>query len=79
MAWIALTTRLMRAISSWLDTPQDAGQVRGELLLELHAALEDLVVAQLEAALDELVDVEADGLLLLGGPAEGEQALGQAS
>ena len=28
MAWTAFTTRLMRAISSWLDTPLTGGQVR---------------------------------------------------
>ena len=34
MAWIALTMRLMRAISSWFEHPQDARQGRLEPLLQ---------------------------------------------
>src|SRR6185369_4182291 len=58
------------------DAP-DGGEGRGELLAELDAALEDLVVAQLQAALDDVFDGEGDRLLLRG-TAEGEQALGEA-
>ena len=56
----------------------DAGKRGRQVLVELHPALQDLVVAQLQAALDHVVDVELDRLLL-GGAAEGEQALGQAA
>ena len=55
---------------------EHARQVGLERLLERDAAARDLVVAQLEAALDDVVERERRHLLA-GGPAEGEQAVGE--